>query len=54
MQFHWYHTLLMSYILLLTAVHQSVEGGRIVEAGGSEAAAQTAGTKTLYPAEAHV
>lgn len=39
---------------VLTAAPQSVEGGRRAEAGGSGAAAQTAGTKTLYPAGAHV
>lgn len=40
--------------VLLTAAPQSAEGGRRAEAGGSGAAAQTAGTKTLYPAGAHV
>lgn len=39
---------------LLTAAPQSVEGGRRAEAGGSGAAARTAGTMTLYPAGARV
>lgn len=39
---------------VLTAAPRSVEGGRRAEAGGSGAAAQTAGTKILYPAGAHV
>lgn len=39
--------------VLLTAAPQSVAGGRRAAAGGSEAAAQTAGTKTVYPVGAH-
>lgn len=39
--------------VLLTAAPQSVAGGRRAAAGGSEAAARTAGTKTVYPAGVH-
>lgn len=38
----------------LTAAPRSVEDDRRAEAGRSGAAAQTAGTKTQYPAGAHV
>lgn len=38
---------------VLTAALRSVGGGRRAEAGESEAAAQTAGTKPRYPAGAH-
>lgn len=54
---HWYYTFLVRHAeplclvcRLLTAAPQSLSDGRRAEEGGSEAAAQTAGTMTVYPA----